>query len=170
MKDNIFKEEIRFARSLLLIIACLYILFGIIYKIIPASDPLGFRKRIIMAVIFLFFLLISFISNKIKENIYEYTRVVSYLAIIHLIYLAYIDKFSVNYIFSLIIVIIVANLIFKADKRLNIYNTVIVILLSISVYLTPEIRINRMVFLVSFIIILYLTYLVNSNRYNIEKN
>ena len=171
MKDKFFsyKEEIKFARYLLFIIACSYILFGIIYEIIPASSPLDFRERMIMAVIFLIFLLISFISNKIKENIYEYTRFVSYLAIVHLIYLSYIENFSVNYIISLLIVIIVANLIFKADKRLYLYNIAIVILLSISVYLTPDIPINKISFLVFFIIILYLAFLVNRNRYNIER-
>jgi hypothetical protein len=131
MNDNIsfilYNSEKKFSRLLLLIIALTYIIFGFVYMMIPGSDPFTFSSRLIIFFIFLVILILSFVSEKVVEHIYELSRFISFLSIMHLIYMADLNDFSIDYIFSLLVIILIANLIFKTDKYLKYYNIATII-------------------------------------------
>ncbi|MFW6308507.1 MAG: diguanylate cyclase domain-containing protein [bacterium] len=168
---NIYKEQ-DFARLLLIVISVLYLTFGLIYYYLPTEDPLWIGERIGIALIFLLLFLISFFNAKIENNIYELTRFVSFLAFFHLIYLAYRDNFAINYLFSLLVVIVLANIIFKADRWLKWYNCLVFSGLVSTLYLFTDLTkmvINVNLFIGMFFLLTLSSYLISKSRYNLEQ-
>ncbi|MFW5991927.1 MAG: GGDEF domain-containing protein [Halanaerobiaceae bacterium] len=171
-RKNFFKllnDDQHFARILLIFIPFLYIAFAIIYRSISLQDPIKLSVRILISSLFLLIFLLSFFSSKIYKNLYEITRLVSYGTILHLLYISYLTNFTLNYIFSLLIVIGVANIIFNADKKLKWYNYIIGAFLIIAVYISENIAVSKFVFIFAFTAIALFSYLLSEIRNNIER-
>ena len=128
-------DRLSFARFLAVIIAISYIICGFIYKsYTPTNDPFAFRLRLIISLIFIMLYLLSYFNKMIKDNFYDIICFSSYMAIFQLLYMAFINNFSLNYSYSLIIVIIIANLIFQINNKIIWYNVTIVGLSIILLY------------------------------------
>ncbi|MFW6386940.1 MAG: HD domain-containing phosphohydrolase [Bacillota bacterium] len=127
------------------------------------------RSRLAIASLFLTLFLLSFKVEVVRKYIYELSRFFAFVAVAHLIFIAFLDDFRINYIFSLIIVIILINLIFAADGRLKIYNLVVCLFLVTVLYAKPEMFFDRGVIFLSFVIFAFLSYFLSRYQYNIEQ-
>ena len=166
---SFLKKEKSFARLVLLVIAAAYIIFGVIFYSLATADPVGFNYRLLIALALVFIFIVSFVNKKVKNNIYEICRFCVFVALLHLLFMAYVSGFSFYYIISLLMVIVLSNLFFNGDFRLLYYNLFIIGILSGTVYFSSEILVNKKLFLLTFILMAASSYFLSRIRFKIQE-
>lgn len=156
-------------RGFLIIVMFLYLSFGIIYKLSNhAIDPFSFKHRLVIAVILLIFFILSFISEKIRNNLVTIIYFVLYTINIHLIYFAYLNNYSINYAIGILVVIIVTNFIFKTTPQLRNYNLIIISLVILSLLFTVNPSISKIIFIIFTILTSLLSYITHSLKIDLQ--
>lgn len=165
------KEKLFYIRKILVLATAAYLLFGLFYRTYPGlTDPMSLNQRILAASVFLIIYLLSYFLDKVKNNVEKYFYFTVYFANLHLIYLAYQNKITLNYAFSIIIVIGICNILIKSQKELKRFNIIMVILVSFTTIYTIEPRVNEFVFLAVFYIIVLASYIISKLGYLNVKN
>ena len=165
------KAKIFYVRKILLVAAAAYLLFGIFYRTCPGViDPMGLEQRILAASVFLVVYFLSYLMDKVKNNVYTLFYYTVYFANFHLLYLAYINELTLNYAFSIIIVNVICNLLIKAQGELKRYFIIILIGVTFTTLYTANPGVDKFVFLAVFYVISFASFFISKLSYINIKN
>ena len=165
------KAKLFYVRKILIAAVISYLLFGFVYRTNSVvKDPMGLDQRLLAAGVFLILYILSYTVEKVKENIYQYFYYAVYFANFHLLYLAYQNKMSLNYAYSIIIVITICNLLIKAQGQLTRFNLIMIIAVSFVTLYTRNPVVNKLVFLIVFYIITLAAFTISKLSYLNIKN
>src|SRR6056297_40014 len=165
------KAKLFYVRKILLVVPAAYIFFGLFYRTYPnINDPMGLTQRLIPSAIFLLVYLLSYLVDSVKNNIYKYFYYTIYFANFHLLYLSYINKLTLNYAFSIIIVIVLCNLLIKAQGELKRFHIVMLVAVTLTTIYTKNVEANKFVFLSAFYVISFASFFISKLSYLNIKN
>jgi len=165
------KAKLFYVRKILVVAAAAYLLFGLFYRTYPGvSDPMGLNQRIFAASVFLTVYLLSYLMDKVKENVYTFFYYTVYFANFHLLYLAFIHEITLNYAFSIIIVNVICNLLIKAQGELKRYFIIMLIGVTFTTLYTANPGIDKFVFLAVFYVISFASFFISKLSYVNIKN
>jgi PAS domain S-box-containing protein len=127
------------------------------------------EHRLLTAVIFLVVYLMTQINTWFEKRIERITYITVIFAIIQLIYVSYLMNYQFVISINILIILAIANLIFKGDRFSLYTNVILALLVALSLYFVDNINQSPISFLIGYIVIAGLTYYISYLNYKIAK-
>ena len=167
MVKNVYKKL--FYRIVIVMGAILYFSFAFLFdNFLNFSDPMPFYHRILGAVLFLFVFFLSFINEKIKDNIEDATYILFFLAILQMLFLNYQQNFQFQMSISIILTVAVVNLLFRFNRLYIVINLFVAILIPVTYWLLEDRELSFWSYYISYILVISVTLFASYYRDKIE--
>lgn len=154
-----------YLRSIFAAAGLAYLVFGWLYRTyLPGSFPMPMSQRVGASLFFFAIIVLSYLSDHAKKN----PEFLMYLgvsgAISHLIYLAFVNDYRLNYALSLIVVMLVVNFLMTGDRKLKWFNVAVSGGVISTWVLGADRTFSGTAYLVSFVFISTISYLLSSAK------
>ncbi|GEM_PF-3977820 len=164
-------DPLRIHRSLLVVGAVAYLVFGIVYQTADGTpDPLFMTERVATAVFCALLLVLSYINHSVKKNLPNYLFALIFLATVRTLHAAHLHQFRLDVAMSIVVIVMMTNLIFEPGPVVLTFNIVIVVVVAISAALAPHSLLNRWAYLLSLTFVAAASYYIARTRYSIARD
>jgi PAS domain S-box-containing protein len=133
-------------RSLLLLTAVLYPLFGVMNTYIidrPTESFWILLERISFSALILLFITLAKYNSYIKKNFYYVISTFVYIGYSHLLYIGTQIGFDINHTIGVVLVLVGTSLVFIKSRHLNFYLAYALLTVSIALLIAPKTQLNE---------------------------
>ncbi len=168
MEEN--DNALKLYRSLTLAAALIILGFGFVRRLVSPDEPDPLWERLIIVAICTGFFAASFVEGPIRRNPYRYILVTFYAVSLWLIHLAWLNDFSVNSTYSLLMLLFGCSMGFRSGLALSAYLGVCCVAIGSLLLAAPAPAVNPLFLMSTVVAISLLTYAVQVHRLNIERD
>ena len=158
-------SELSYFRMILGAAALVYLLFGFIYSAyIPGEIPMSLSHRLAAAGFFLAILISTYLFRWAKDNVTLLMYAAVSVAVGHLVYFSHLAGYSLNYLLSILVVIILINFLFRGNIKLKWLNVAIALGIGVSVFLSLGLSIEAVGYIGSVVTISSVSFVLSRSK------
>ena len=162
LKNTIINSNSKnnFYRRILLITASFYLIYFLFFKLLSIEDRMFIDYRILTILLYLSVYFLSYKVEWINNRLEKITHLIITISILQLLYYNHIFDFRLKTAGLILIVVMLMNLIFKADKFSFIINLIIGSLTCLSLWITKRKLDFSLFYFSSYILITFFSFYI----------